>query len=114
MGHAVMTHTQNQATVIHLDRLPRTTQDAFEYLMDKADQAADRLDLHAYAERHQEAIQLLGIRRPADGELARCTCTNCYCEAIFDAAKARTYMVGSVELVQCETCADEHRHSDKP
>ncbi|MFG2676968.1 hypothetical protein [Streptomyces sp. NPDC048445] len=109
MGHAVMTHTQNQPTVIHLNRLPRTTQDAYEYLMDKADQAADRLDLHAYAERHNEAIQLLGICPPDGGELARCTCTNCYCEAVFDAAKARTHMNGTVEFVQCETCADEHR-----
>src|SRR5690242_1112316 len=87
MGHAVMTHTQNQPGEVHLDTLPHTIQDAFDALMDQADQAADHRDLTAYALLHDQAIRLIGIRPPASGELARCTCQNCYCTAVFDANK---------------------------
>ncbi|THA22732.1 hypothetical protein E6R18_32825 [Streptomyces sp. A1277] len=109
MGHAVMTHTQNQPGEVHLDALPHTIQDAFDALMDQADQAADHRDLTAYALLHDQATRLIGIRPPASGELARCTCQSCYCTAVFDANKARCYMDGPIEFVQCETCADEHR-----
>lgn len=111
MANAVMTHAPTQPSEIHLHRLPRTIQAAFDDLMDEADRAADHLDLATYAKRHRAAIKLIGIRRPACGELARCTCQDCYCTAVFDAAKARTYMDGTVEFVQCETCADEHRRT---
>ncbi|MFJ2279175.1 hypothetical protein ACIOEZ_34065 [Streptomyces sp. NPDC087866] len=109
MGHAVMTHTPNQATEIHLDRLPSSIQDAFDALMDQADKAAEHRDFTAYALLHKQAGHLIGIHRPASGELARCTCQNCYCTRVFDANKARCYMDGQIEFVQCETCADEHR-----
>ncbi|WP_331764796.1 hypothetical protein [Streptomyces sp. NBC_01238] len=109
MAIAVMPHAPIQPREIHPHRLPRTVQVAFDDLMAKADRAADHRDLATYADRHHEAIQLIGIRPPASGELAQCSCQNCYCGAIFDAATARTYMDGTVEFVQCETCADEHR-----
>jgi hypothetical protein len=108
MANAVMTHAPTQPREIHLHRLPRTIQAAFDDLMDKADRAADHRDLATYADRHLEAIELIGIRLPADGELARCTCQNCYCTAVFDAAQAHTYMDGRIEFVQCETCFDRH------
>jgi hypothetical protein len=108
MANAVMTHAPTQPREIHLHRLPRTTQAAFDDLMDRADQAAEHRELTAYAVLHHQAIQLIGIRPPASGELARCTCTACYCTAVFDADKARCYMDGPIEFVQCETCFDRH------
>jgi hypothetical protein len=109
MGHAVMTHTPTQPREVHPHRLSATIANQVNELLDQADQLAGHRELVASALLHQQAITLIGIRPPASGELARCTCTNCYCAAIFDAAKARTHLDGTVELVQCETCADEHR-----
>lgn len=109
MGHAVMTHTQNQPREIHPHRLSASIAAQVNELLDQADQYADNRELAASAILHRQVIDLIDIRPPASGELARCTCQACYCAAIFDAAKARTYMDGTVEFVQCETCADEHR-----
>ncbi|WP_093803937.1 hypothetical protein [Streptomyces sp. Wb2n-11] len=96
-------------TVIRRAQLETAVQTAFEKLMDDADTAAEHRELTSYGLLHAQAANLIGIRTPACGELARCTCMKCYCDAIFDAAKARTYLDGSVEVVQCETCAGEHR-----
>ncbi|MFE7111717.1 hypothetical protein ACFU98_29840 [Streptomyces sp. NPDC057575] len=109
MAIAVMTHAPTQPREIHPHRLAAPIADQVNELLDQADQHTDRLELSASALLHRQAIQLIGIRPPDSGELARCTCQNCYCGAIFDAAKARTYLDGTVEFVQCETCADEHR-----
>ena len=99
------------ATEIHLHRLPETTQFAFEDLKDRADEYADRRELTASALLHAQAAALIGIQLPASGELARCTCQACFCDCVFDAAKARTYTDGTVEFVQCPQCADEHRRT---
>ncbi|MFB7222394.1 hypothetical protein [Streptomyces sp. NPDC056227] len=111
MANAVMTHAPTQPREIHLHRLAAPIADQVNELLDQADWHADHLELSASALLHRQAIQLIGIRPPASGELARCTCQNCHCGAIFDANKARTYMDGTVEFVQCETCADEHRRT---
>ncbi|WP_331746699.1 hypothetical protein [Streptomyces sp. NBC_00842] len=109
MANAVMTHAPIQPREIHPHRLAAPIAEQVDALLNQADWHADRLELSASALLHHQAIQLIGIRPPASGELARCSCQNCYCSAIFDAAKARTYMDGPIEFVQCETCADEHR-----
>jgi hypothetical protein len=106
---AVMTHAHPLPTEIHLHHLSPHTADELNQLLDTADNLADRHDLTASALLHAQAIQLIGIRPPVSGELARCTCQGCYCTAVFDADKARCYLDGTVEFVQCETCADEHR-----
>lgn len=106
---SVTTHARTQPTVVHPHHLAAPIADQLTELLDQADWFADRHELSTSALLHTQAITLIGIRPPASGELARCTCQNCYCEAVFDAAKARTHMDGTVEFVQCETCADEHR-----
>ncbi|MEU9849298.1 hypothetical protein [Streptomyces sp. NPDC047985] len=106
---SVISPARTRPTEIHPHHLPTTIADQADELLDQADWYADHRNLTASALIHAQVIQLIGIRPPASGELARCTCQNCYCAAIFDAAKAHTYLDGTVEFVQCETCADEHR-----
>ena len=108
MANTLMTHAPTQPTVIHPHHLPATLANQVDQLLDQADQHADHRELSASALLHAQVIRLIGIRPPASGELARCTCQACYCSAIFDASKAHTYLDGTVEFVQCETCADEH------
>ncbi|WP_331764463.1 hypothetical protein [Streptomyces anulatus] len=109
MGHAVMTHAPTQPSEIHPHHLSAPIADQVNELLDQADRYADNRELTASALLHAQVISLTGIRPPASGELARCTCQACYCGCIFDAAKARTYLDGTVEFVQCIRCADEHR-----
>ncbi|MFD9721049.1 hypothetical protein [Streptomyces sp. NPDC059076] len=90
-----------------LHQLPLATQDTFEHLWARAEQEADHRNLTAYALLHAQAATLIGIRHPARGELARCTCP-CYCDTVFDAMNARTYLDGHTERVQCPGCADDH------
>ncbi|MGW2844416.1 hypothetical protein [Streptomyces sp. NPDC001274] len=106
---SVISPARTHPAVVHPHRLPTHIADQADQLLDQADEHADHRDLTTSALIHAMVIRLIGIRPPASGELARCTCQACYCGAIFDAAKARTYMDGTVEFVQCETCADEHR-----
>ncbi|MFE9461635.1 hypothetical protein [Streptomyces californicus] len=108
MGHAVMTHAPTQPSEIHAHHLTTTLATRVDELLDQANDYADHRELTASALIHAQVIHLIGIRPPASGELTRCTCQGCYCDRIFDAAKARTYMDGSVEFVQCIGCADEH------
>lgn len=109
MATAVLPHAHTQPHEIHLHQISPNTADQLTALLDQADRYADHRDLTASALLHAQAITLIGIRPPASGELARCTCQDCYCTAVFDAAKARTYRDGTVEFAQCPTCADEHR-----
>ncbi|WP_031030086.1 MULTISPECIES: hypothetical protein [unclassified Streptomyces] len=109
MGHALMTHAPTQPSEIHPHHLPATLATLVDELLDQANEYADRRELTASAILHAQVISLTGIRPPASGELTRCTCQACYCGCIFDAAKARTYLDGTVEFVQCIRCADEHR-----
>lgn len=113
MSVAVISPAQTKAlpAEIHLHRLPATTQYAFEDLKARADWHADRHELSTSQLLHAEAADLIGIRLPASGELAQCTCQGCYCTCVFDAAQARTYTDGTVEFVQCPQCADEHRRT---
>jgi hypothetical protein len=109
MGHAVMTHAPKQPHAVYPHQLSAPIADQVNNLLDQANEHADHHNLTASALLHAQAIRLTGIRPPASGELARCTCTTCYCDAIFDAAKARSVQDGRFWIVQCETCADEHR-----
>jgi hypothetical protein len=109
MTTALVPCALNRPATIQLDTLPATVQDAFERLWDQADHAAGQRDLTAYALLHANAAVLLGIRLPASGELARCTCPACYCAAVFDARDAATHLDGTVERVQCPDCTDAHR-----
>lgn len=109
MGHAVMTHAPTQPSEIRTHHLPTALATHIDELLDQADEYADRRELTASALIHAQVIRLIGIRPPASGELARCTCQGCYCDRIYDAAKARTYLSGTVEFAQCPYCADEHR-----
>ncbi|TXS68898.1 hypothetical protein [Streptomyces sp. sk2.1] len=106
---SVISPARTHPAVVHPHHLPAPIADQADELLDQADQHADHRNLAASALIHAQVIHLIGIRPPASGELARCTCQACYCSVIFDAAKARTYLDGTVEFVQCETCADEHR-----
>lgn len=93
---------------ISLRTLDATTQDRVTRLLEGADSTADidaRRDLHA------EAADRLGIQLPASKELALCTCGACYCDLVFDAWLAGTYLDGSVERVQCPGCLDDHRQT---
>ncbi|MFD4795932.1 hypothetical protein [Streptomyces anulatus] len=108
MGHAVMTHAPTQPSEIHPHHLPATLATLVDELLDQANEYADNRELTASAILHAQVISLTGIRPPASGELTRCTCQACYCGCIFDAAKAHTYLDGTVEFVQCIRCADEH------
>ncbi|MFE6126684.1 hypothetical protein ACFQ6Q_00205 [Streptomyces sp. NPDC056437] len=97
------------STEVHLHQLPRTVQDTFAKVWADADAAADHLELVSYERLHIRAAELIGLRLPASRELACCTCQRCWCDVVFDAAKARTYLDGTVEFVQCPGCADDHR-----
>ena len=93
---------------VHTHQLPPHTALAFEELMNRADTLADHHELTASALLHAQAAVLIGIALPASGELARCTCQACYCTCAFDAAKAATYLDGTIWFVQCPGCADDH------
>ncbi|MFJ5294505.1 hypothetical protein [Streptomyces sp. NPDC088348] len=104
-----MTHAHTLPSEIQLHHLSTTTADTARELLEDADREASQHNLSAAALIHAQAAQLIGIRLPASGELALCTCQGCYCSTVHDAAKSRCYLDGTVEFVQCETCADEHR-----
>lgn len=108
MTTAVMPHPRRPRE-IHLNQLPKATATELEHLLDQAEQHADRREMALYQHLHAQAIQLIGIQPPTDGELARCTCQGCYCDTIFDARHARYYVSGTVEFVQCPGCDDDHR-----
>ncbi|PVC80563.1 hypothetical protein DBP19_36105 [Streptomyces sp. CS090A] len=108
MGHAVMTHAPTQPSLIRTTNLTTTLATQVDDLLNQADDYADNRELTASTLIHAQVIHLIGIRPPASGELARCTCQGCYCDRIYDAAAARTYMDGTVEFAQCPYCADEH------
>jgi NAD-dependent SIR2 family protein deacetylase len=106
---SVITTTRALPKEIHLHQLPAHIHTQFTELMDRADWYADHRELSTSQLLHAQAAELIGMRLPASGELARCTCQGCYCTCAFDAAHARTYTDGTVEFVQCPQCADEHR-----
>ncbi|MFI6055468.1 hypothetical protein ACIBCO_35950 [Streptomyces violascens] len=81
---------------------------AFTALLDDAETAADNRELTPCRNLHARAAGLIGIQPPASGELARCTCQG-YCEAVFDADHARTYLDGTVDFVQCPTAPTTSR-----
>jgi NAD-dependent SIR2 family protein deacetylase len=108
MATAVIPHTFRQPREIKLHQLPAPVADQLNHLLDTADQHAGNHDLAAYVLLHAQAINLIGIRPPARGELARCTCQACYCDTVFDEQHARYYLDGTVEFIQCPGCVDDH------
>ncbi|MFE4915891.1 hypothetical protein ACFRCX_30780 [Streptomyces sp. NPDC056652] len=107
---SVISPAHTQPREIHLHQLNPLIADQLNHLLDQADEYADHRELTASALLHTQAIRLIGIRPPASGELARCTCENCWdCDTVYDAAHARCYTSLGIEFVQCPRCADEHR-----
>lgn len=110
MANAVMTHAPTQPREIHPHHLAPAIAEQVDTLLDQADWHAARHELSTSALLHDQVIRLIGIRPPDSKELARCNCPNCYCGVIFDVAEARFCTDStSIEWVQCERCADEHR-----
>lgn len=109
MATAVMPHTRPAET--DLNTKPAPVRDAFLDLIDIANAAADNHNLGVYRDLHARAAAILGIQKPATGELAICTCTACFCQMVFDADLALCTSDGPGETVQCPACADDHRAS---
>ncbi|MFJ3283349.1 hypothetical protein [Streptomyces halstedii] len=109
MGHAVMTHTQNQATVDY-DTLPGRTQDLVDRLFAQADNTASAAEYEALM---SSLIAITGITGVRDNEILKCACSACHCDTIFDAddpdalitEEATGYNLGRL---QCPDCADAH------
>ena len=108
MANAVITRAHSKPREIKLHLLPDPVADELNRLLDQADQHAENRDLAAYHLLHAQAVALIGIRQPARGELARCTCQACYCDTVFDEHQARYYLDGTVEYIQCPGCVDDH------
>lgn len=106
MATALLPHAQILPTEVQLHQVPKRIADQFIDLMDKADQA---ISLYEIRPIHAQAAQLIGMRLPASQDIVQCNCGACWCDRVVDANTVRTYMNGTVEFVQCETCADEHR-----
>lgn len=110
MGHAVMTHTQNQATT-HLANLPTTNQDAFTHHMEQADNAGTNDE---YRTAMAFAAHAAGIPLPPEGEIALCACPNCWdCDRIFNANDPEAHPFGesagyNLGRIQCPLCTDRH------
>lgn len=93
---------------ISLRTLDTATQNRVTRLLEDADAT---VDIDARRALHAAAADLAGIRLPASEELAQCTCGDCYCDLVFDAWQAGTYLDGTVERVQCPACLDDHRQT---
>jgi hypothetical protein len=105
MTPAVMTHTPIQATEVRLHRIPTHIADQFHQVMDQAEHVISTHEIRAL---HAQAALLIGMALPASREIVRCNCQGCYCDRVVDARTVRTYLNGTVEFVQCETCAEDH------
>ncbi len=109
MGHAVMTHTQNQTTVNHTD-LPTRSQHHFDRLMELADQAANATEYDALM---TALIAITGITGVRHNEILKCAC-GCNCPTIFDADHPNALVTEQTDAgynlgrLQCPDCADDH------
>ncbi|MEU8740557.1 hypothetical protein AB0K62_13435 [Streptomyces halstedii] len=109
MAHAVMTHTQNQATV-NYDALPTGTQDLVDHLLTQADNTASA---NEYETLMASLIAITGITGVRHNDIRKCACPACYCDRIFDAddpdalvtEESNGYNLGRL---QCPDCADDH------
>ncbi|MFJ1900446.1 hypothetical protein [Streptomyces sp. NPDC088115] len=115
MGHAVMTHTQNQPTT-HLANLPATTQNTFTQFMEQADNAGTNDE---YRTAMTCAALTAGIPLPTGGEIALCACPNCWdCDQIFNANHPDAHSFGestgyNLGRIQCPLCTDRHYATDE-
>lgn len=115
MGHAVMTHTHNRATV-NYNALPASAQEVFDDYMEQADNARTNDD---YRHAMTCAALTAGITLPADGEIALCACPNCWdCGRIFNANDPDAHPFGQSDgynlgRIQCPNCTDAHRANDE-
>ena len=111
----LLTHTpttQHLPTELPLNQVPAPQQERVEHLFEAARQAPDNTTYFA-------CMTLIaihaGIRLPAHGELALCTCESCDCGLLFDGDHAATYQPDATtdtETVQCPDCHDEHPAED--
>ena len=114
MGHAVMTHTQNQTTT--LTDLPMAAQDAFTQYMEQADNAGTN---HDYRTAMVCAALAASIPLPDGGEIALCACPNCWnCDRIFNANDPEAHPFGESDSynlgrIQCPLCTDRHYATDE-
>ncbi|MFD7995568.1 hypothetical protein [Streptomyces mexicanus] len=108
---AVMTHARARTNADY-NALPAAVQDAFDALMEQADEAGTN---QHFFEVMADAARLIGIPLPASGDIRRCGCS-CVCGCIFDAEDPDAHVIewtGGYNLgrVQCPTCADRHRET---
>lgn len=104
---ALVPHTQNRPTEVHLRTLHPQIRSAFDEVMDQAAEL-DQADGALYRHLHSDAADTIGIQLPVDGELARCDCGYCTCDLVCAAAQVRSYLDGTVWRTQCPACADAH------
>ncbi|WP_042174625.1 hypothetical protein [Streptomyces sp. NBRC 110035] len=105
---AVITHAHTRPETDYY-ALPATLQDAFDELMEQADQAGTTDHFLTLMAR---AASLTGIRLPASGDIRRCACS-CICGCIFDAEDPDAHVIEwtdgyNLGRLQCPTCHDRH------
>lgn len=108
---AVMTHARVR-TEADYTALPDTIQDAFDQLMEEADEAGAT---HHFLDAMARAANLIGMRLPPSGDIRRCSCS-CVCGCIFDAEHPDAHVIEESQgynlgRVQCPTCTDRHRET---
>ena len=97
-----------QPAEIDLNTLPEDTRQRIETALEAARNACDN---DAYFEQMDKAIDAAGIRTPRNRELARCGCTTCWCDVIYDGddPDAHLYNAAAREIPPCPGCADRPR-----
>lgn len=96
---------------VDLSTLPEHIREVIEHALEAALQAPDN---DVYFDHMTTAITASGIRAPRKGEIARCGCTSCYCDVLYDAddPDVNLYNDGAHEIPQCPGCADRHPGRD--
>ncbi|MFD8384283.1 hypothetical protein ACFV2X_38175 [Streptomyces sp. NPDC059679] len=107
----IPSQTTKQPAEIDLTTLPEHIRQTVENALEAALRAPDN---DVYFDHMTTAITASGIREPRNHELARCACTSCYCDVLYDAddPDAWTYTDGVREVPQCPGCADRHPGRD--
>lgn len=105
----VVTAARPTTPLAHYNRLAPIQQHGFDNAIAHAHDARD-------ADRYNEAMRYAalaaGIALPDGGEIAKCACPTCYCDAIFDTFGPGLIVIETtdygVQQIQCATCADDH------
>lgn len=105
----VVTAARPTEPLAHYGHLHPFQQNVFDTCMEQADNTRDAGD---YNHAMQLAATAIGIALPDGGEIAKCACQDCHCDAIFDTAgpglrEVETTLYNLPRL-QCAACADTH------